>query len=105
MEKNSKVYIAGHRGLVGSAITHVLLDQGYHNLVTRTHLELDLIDPDAVAGFFEKEKPEYVILSAARVGGIAANNTFRADFIYENLMIQTMSFINPFFMESKNYYF
>ena len=88
MEKNSKIYIAGHRGLVGSAIVNNLQARGYTNLVFRTHLELDLLDQRAVAEFFAAEKPEYVFLAAAKVGGIVANNTYRADFIYENLMIQ-----------------
>lgn len=88
IEKNSKIYIAGHRGLVGSAIVKNLQSKGYTNLVYRTHKELDLGDQNAVAQFFQNEKPEYVILAAAKVGGIVANNTYRADFIYENLAIQ-----------------
>ena len=88
MKKNSKIYIAGHRGLVGSAIVKNLESKGYTNLVYRTHKELDLLDANAVAEFFQTEKPEYVILAAAKVGGIVANNTYRADFIYENLQIQ-----------------
>lgn len=88
MKKNSKIYIAGHRGLVGSAIVKNLKSKGYTNLVYRTHKELDLLDSNAVAEFFKAEKPEYVILAAAKVGGIVANNTYRADFIYENLQIQ-----------------
>ena len=88
MNKDSKIYIAGHRGLVGSAILKNLKEKGYTNFVTRTHRELDLTDTSAVAAFFEKEKPEYVYLAAAKVGGIVANNVYRADFIYENLMIQ-----------------
>jgi len=88
MTKISKIYIAGHRGLVGSAIVKNLTCKGYTNLVTKTHNELDLTDQSAVAAFFAQEKPEYVILAAARVGGIVANNTYRADFIYENLQIQ-----------------
>jgi len=88
MTKNSKIYIAGHRGLVGSAIVKNLESKGYTNLVYRTHKELDLLDSSAVAEFFQVEKPEYVILAAAKVGGIVANNTYRADFIYENLQIQ-----------------
>jgi len=88
MQKNSKIYIAGHRGLVGSAIVKNLESKGYTNLVYRTHKELDLLDSTAVANFFEKQKPEYVILAAAKVGGIVANNTYRADFIYENMQIQ-----------------
>ncbi|MFW2605360.1 GDP-L-fucose synthase family protein [Aliarcobacter butzleri] len=88
MNKNSKIYIAGHRGLVGSAIVKNLQSKGYTNIITRTHNELDLINQNAVVEFFEEEKPEYVILAAAKVGGIVANNTYRADFIYENLQIQ-----------------
>lgn len=88
MNKNSKIYIAGHRGLVGSAILKNLESKGYKNLIYKTHSELDLIDQKAVAEFFEIEKPEYVILAAAKVGGIVANNIYRADFIYENLQIQ-----------------
>jgi len=88
LKKNSKIYIAGHRGLVGSAIVKNLEAKGYANLVTRTHKELDLLDQEAVKDFFESEKPEYVVLAAAKVGGIVANNTYRADFIYENLQIQ-----------------
>ena len=88
MTKTSKIYIAGHRGLVGSAIIKNLTCKGYTNLITKTHDELDLTNQSAVAAFFEEEKPEYVILAAAKVGGIVANNTYRADFIYENLQIQ-----------------
>ncbi|MCT7530913.1 GDP-L-fucose synthase family protein [Aliarcobacter cryaerophilus] len=88
MNKNNKIYVAGHRGLVGSAIVKNLESKGYTNIITRTHKELDLINQKAVEEFFEKEKPEYVILAAAKVGGIVANNTYRADFIYENLQIQ-----------------
>jgi len=88
MKKSSKIYIAGHRGLVGSAIVKNLKEKGYTNLVYKTHKELDLLDQVAVAEFFKTEKPEYVILAAAKVGGIVANNTYRADFIYENLQIQ-----------------
>ncbi len=88
MQKHSKIYVAGHRGLVGSAIVKNLESKGYTNLVLRTHKELDLCNQQAVESFFQKEKPEYVILAAAKVGGIVANNTYRADFIYENLQIQ-----------------
>ncbi|MBT0858547.1 GDP-L-fucose synthase [Campylobacter coli] len=88
MNKNSKIYIAGHRGLVGSAIIQELHLQGYINLIFKTHDELDLIDQQAVDDFFKKERPEYVFLAAAKAGGIMANNTYRADFIYENLQIQ-----------------
>tara|TARA_B100000767_G_scaffold87378_1_gene83982 strand:+ start:2820 stop:3890 length:1071 start_codon:yes stop_codon:yes gene_type:complete len=88
MEKESKIYIAGHRGLVGSAIVNSLTSKGFTNLIFKTHAELDLTNQSAVEIFFTKEKPEYVILAAAKVGGIVANNTYRADFIYENMMIQ-----------------
>jgi len=88
MQKESKIYIAGHRGLVGSAIVKNLTKKGYTNIITRTHQELDLTNQQAVADFFEQERPEYVFLAAAKVGGIVANNTYRAEFIYENLQIQ-----------------
>ena len=88
MHKESKIYIAGHRGLVGSAIVKNLQKKGYTNIIGKTHNELDLLDQQAVASFFASEKPEYVFLAAAKVGGIVANNTYRADFIYENLQIQ-----------------
>jgi GDP-L-fucose synthase len=88
MDKTSKIFIAGHRGMVGSAIFRKLNREGYSNLVTRTSSELDLKNQQAVADFFTKEKPEYVFLAAAKVGGIIANDTFRADFLYENLSIQ-----------------
>lgn len=89
MNKDSKIYVAGHRGLVGSAIVRELQAQGYNNLVFKSHLELDLKNQQAVANFFAKEKPEYVLLAAAKVGGIGANAKYPADFIYENIMIQT----------------
>ena len=88
MEQASKIYIAGHRGMVGSGIERKLRKEGYDNIVTRTSSELDLRNQQAVNEFFEKEKPAYVILAAAKVGGIYANNTYRAEFIYDNLMIQ-----------------
>lgn len=88
MEKDAKIYIAGHRGMVGSAIHRKLSELGYHNIVTRTSAELDLRNQQAVADFFDQEKPDYVFLAAAKVGGIMANNTYRADFIYENMAIQ-----------------
>ena len=88
MQHSDKIYIAGHRGLVGSALWKNLLSKGYKNLVGRTKTELDLLDTRAVNNFFETEKPDYVILAAAKVGGIVANNTYRGEFIYENLMIQ-----------------
>ena len=88
MEKNSKIYVAGHRGMVGSAMVRRLQAEGYNNIVTRTSKELDLRSQQAVADFFAAEKPKYVFLAAAKVGGIVANNTYRADFLYDNLMIQ-----------------
>lgn len=88
MKKDAKIYIAGHRGLVGSAIYQNLKDNGYTNLITREHSELDLMDRVKVKEFFDTQRPEYVILAAAHVGGIMANNTYRADFIYNNLQIQ-----------------
>jgi len=88
MTKNAKIYVAGHRGLVGSAIMKNLEVKGYSNIITRTHKQLDLTNQVEVQNFFNVEKPEYVILAAAKVGGIVANNVYRADFIYENLMIQ-----------------
>lgn len=88
MNKQDKIYIAGHRGMVGSAILRALKAQGYTNFILRTSSELDLRNQQAVADFFAEEKPDYVFLAAAKVGGIVANNTFRGDFIYENLMIQ-----------------
>ena len=88
MNKKSKIYIAGHRGLVGSAIIKNLKLKGYNSFITRTHQELDLTNQQEVSDFFKKEKPNYVILAAAKVGGIVANNTYRGEFIYDNLMIQ-----------------
>lgn len=89
MEKESKIYVAGHRGLVGSALKRKLESKGYTNLVFRTHKELDLTNQQAVNEFFEHEKPEYMFLAAAKVGGILANSTYAAEFIYENLMIES----------------
>jgi GDP-L-fucose synthase len=88
MEKSAKIYIAGHRGMVGSAIERKLNAEGYHNMIHRTSNELDLRNQQAVNTFFELEKPDYVILAAAKVGGIHANNTYRAEFIYDNLMME-----------------
>ena len=88
MKKNSRIYVAGHRGLVGSAIVRNLKANGFTNIITRTHAELDLTNQAYVRKFFEEENPEYVFLAAAKVGGIDANNTYPADFIYDNLMIQ-----------------
>ena len=89
MKKNAKIYVAGHRGLVGSALMRQLDAEGYTNIITRTHAELDLTDQQATRFLFEKERPEYVFLAAAKVGGIHANDTYPADFISLNLMIQT----------------
>ena len=88
IDLNAKIYIAGHRGMVGSAIVKQLTEAGYQNLVTRTHAELDLIDQAAVRHFMQQERPDIVILAAAKVGGIHANNTYPAEFIYENLMVE-----------------
>ena len=88
MEKEAKIYVAGHRGMVGSAIIRELKRQGYTNIITRTHAELDLCRQDAVERFFVEEKPEYVFLAAAKVGGIIANQTALADFMYDNMMLE-----------------
>ena len=88
MEKDAKIFIAGHNGMVGSAIKRNLENKGFKNIVTRSKEQLNLLSEDSVAKFFDEEKPEYVVLAAAKVGGIIANNTYRAQFIYENLMIQ-----------------
>jgi GDP-L-fucose synthase len=105
MELNSKIYIAGHRGMVGSAIMRNLTKQGFTNIITRTSAELDLRNSQQVADFFSAEKPEYVFLAAAKVGGIQANNTFRADFIYENLMIQNNVIHNAYLNKTKKLMF
>lgn len=89
MDKSSKIYIAGHRGMVGSAIHRRLVKEGFENILVKTSKELDLRDQQQVTDFFKKEKPDYVFLAAAKVGGIVANNTYRGEFIYENLMIQS----------------
>lgn len=89
MNKDAAIYVAGHRGMVGSAIVRKLQQSGFTNIITRSSKEVDLKDQHAVAAFFAREKPEYVFLAAAKVGGIVANNTYRADFIYENIMIQS----------------
>jgi len=89
MKKEDKIYVAGHRGMVGSAVVRKLRQEGFENLVLRTSAELDLTHQQSVADFFAQEKPAYVFLAAARVGGISANNTFRGEFLYENLMIQS----------------
>ncbi|QDK77318.1 GDP-L-fucose synthase [Spirosoma sp. KCTC 42546] len=89
MEKQARIYVAGHRGMVGSAITRKLQAEGYTTIITRTSSELDLRNQTAVADFFAQERPEYVFLAAAKVGGIMANNTYRAEFLYDNLMIES----------------
>lgn len=89
MDKHSKIYVAGHRGLAGSAIVKKLLEDGYDNIITRTHKELDLENARQVESFFQTETPDYVFLAAAKVGGILANNSYPADFIYKNMMIQS----------------
>ncbi|MDX2045323.1 MAG: GDP-L-fucose synthase, partial [Chitinophagaceae bacterium] len=89
MEKHAKIYVAGHRGMVGSAIVRKLQAEGFTNLLLKTSSEVDLRNQQDVAGFFASEKPDYVFLAAAKVGGIMANNTYRAEFLYDNLMIET----------------
>ena len=89
INKKSKIYVAGHSGMVGSAIVRKLMRDGFENFILRTHQELDLINQKNVFNYFKNNKPEYVIISAGKVGGIQANNKFRAEFLYENLMIQT----------------
>jgi GDP-L-fucose synthase len=105
MEKSSKIYVAGHRGMVGSAIVRKLQAEGYQNIVTRSSSELDLRSQSAVEGFFQNEKPEYVFLAAAKVGGILANNTYRADFLYDNLMIESNVIHQSFVHEVKKLLF
>ncbi|MES2287064.1 MAG: GDP-L-fucose synthase [Bacteroidota bacterium] len=105
MEKNSKIYIAGHRGMVGSAIIRRLQKDGFTNIVTRSSKELNLIDQHAVADFFATEKPDFVFLAAAKVGGIVANNTYRAEFIYENIMIQSNIIHNSYLNNVKKLLF
>ena len=101
MEISSKIYIAGHRGMVGSGIERKLRKEGFNNIVSKTSKELDLRNQQAVNDFFEKEKPAYVILAAAKVGGIHANNTYRAEFIYDNLMLET-NIINAAYLNKVN---
>lgn len=105
MQKDSKIYIAGHSGLVGSAILDELKQQGYKNLIFKIHSELDLTNQEAVSNFFKTEKPEYVILAAAKAGGILANNTYRADFIYQNLMIECNVIHNAYLNQVKKLLF
>ena len=105
MEKNSKIYIAGHRGLVGSALVRNLQLRGYTNLICKTRAELNLLDNQAVAGFFATEKPDYVFLAAAKVGGIQANDSYPADFIFENLTIQSNIIHNSYRFQIKKLLF
>src|SRR3989344_141057 len=105
MDKDAKIYIAGHRGLVGSAIVRALRTQGFNNLILKTHQELDLTNQQAVEEFFAREKPEYVFLAAAKVGGIMANKTTPADFIYGNLTIQTNIIHNAYVHKVKKLLF
>jgi GDP-L-fucose synthase len=105
MNKTSKIYIAGHRGMVGSAILRKLQREGYENLLVKTFSELDLKDQQAVKDFFESEAPEYVFVAAAKVGGIVANNTYRAEFLYDNLMIQNNIIHHSYMVEVKKLLF
>lgn len=105
MEKSAKIYVAGHRGMVGSAITRKLQKEGYTNIITRTSAELDLRNQQAVTDFFTTEKPEYVFLAAAKVGGIVANNTYRAEFLYDNLQIQNNIIHNSYLNNVKKLLF
>jgi GDP-L-fucose synthase len=105
MQKSSKIYIAGHRGMVGSAIERKLRIEGYNNIIYRTSVELDLKNQNLVNSFFDNEKPDVVILAAAKVGGIHANNTYRAEFIYENLMIEANIIHASYLNHIKNYHF
>jgi GDP-L-fucose synthase len=89
ISKTSKIYVAGHRGMVGSALVRVLEAKGYTNILTRTRDELDLLNQQDTYAFLQQEKPDYIFIAAAKVGGIVANNTYRADFIYQNLQIET----------------
>lgn len=88
MEKAAKIFVAGHNGMVGSAIVRLLLQNGYNNIITASSKELDLRNQEAVAHFFENQRPDYVFMAAAKVGGILANNTYKAEFLYDNLMIE-----------------
>jgi GDP-L-fucose synthase len=105
MEKTAKIYVAGHNGMVGSAIVRKLKSEGYNNLITRSSKELDLRNQQAVADFFATEKPDYVFLAAAKVGGILANNIYRADFLFENLMIQNNVIHSAYINEVKKLMF
>ena len=101
MNKTDKIYVAGHRGMVGNAMIRTLRTNGFELLVTRTHEELDLLDQQAVIEFFKAEKPDVVFLAAAKVGGMQANDTFSADFLYENLMIQNNVIHNAYMQGAK----
>ncbi|EMY26198.1 polysaccharide biosynthesis domain protein [Leptospira interrogans serovar Australis str. 200703203] len=105
MEKESKIYIAGHKGLVGSAIERVLKKEGYENILGKTHAELDLTEQSKVNEFFEVNRPEYVFLAAAKVGGIHANNTYPAEFIFSNIQIQNNVIDACYRFKTKNFFF
>lgn len=105
MERNAKIYIAGHRGMVGSSVQRKLASEGFTNIVTRTSAELDLRNQQQVSDFFASEKPEYVFMAAAKVGGIYANNTFRAEFIYDNLMMESHVIHNSYLQGVKKLMF
>src|SRR3990167_8544879 len=105
MNKSDKIYVAGHNGLIGSAIVRRLVKDGYTNILTRNHAELDLTDQYKVKSFFEREKPDYVFFSAAKDGGVFANNTYRAEFIYENIMMQNNVIHHAFLSEAKKMIF
>ncbi|MDF7816519.1 GDP-L-fucose synthase [Runella sp. MFBS21] len=105
MEKNAKIYVAGHRGMVGSALVRRLQSEGYENIIVRTSRELDLRNQQAVTDFFEAERPEYVFLAAAKVGGIMANNIYRAEFLYDNLQIQNNVIHNAYATDTKKLMF
>jgi len=105
MEKKSKIYVAGHRGMVGSAIVRKLIEEGYSNIIFRSSFELDLRNQQDVADFFQSEKPEYVFLAAAKVGGIMANNTYRAEFLYDNLLIESNVIHSAYVSKVKKLFF
>ena len=105
MKQDSKIFVAGHRGLVGSAIVRTLIERGYTNIITRTRQELDLLNQNDVENFFRDERPEYVFDAAARVGGIYANDTYSADFIYQNIQIQTNLIHNSWKYEVEKFLF
>ena len=101
MDKKSKIFVAGHRGMVGSAALRALLSKGYKNIVTRTHAELDLTRQADVEDFFRKEKPEFVFLAAAKVGGILANDTYKAEFIFKNILISRVRICRKNLLQKK----